>query len=219
VPSRLKIGLIAAALLVFPPVARAELTLDQLMQHITETESSIQDIRFRYVLHAREGQFQGRTSGELMLKKPSQLRIAQSKPEKLTILTDGAKLWLYSARQQQVLIGDWARWVQASKFPLTLMNVIGAFGAGSWKQRYQGYFEGHEDGQYKVRFVNNIPDAEPPVVIWFSDKTFLPQRGDLFARGYTAQVRLSEIRTNQAVPDSFFRPQFPAGTVEVPVSF
>jgi outer membrane lipoprotein-sorting protein len=202
-----------------PAPAPADLTLNEVLARMEQTQQTIQDISFSYVMHARQGQFQGKTTGNVELKKPSLLVVHQQKPEKLTIVTDGTTLWLYSPKQKQVLKGDWNAWVEHSKFPLVLMNFVGAFNSGSWQERYQGTLEAHEEGQYKIRFVNRVPDAAPPVVLWVSDQTYMPQRGDLFGRGYTAQVTIKNIKTNTGLTETALSPRFPEGTVEVPVPF
>jgi outer membrane lipoprotein-sorting protein len=185
------------------------------MDHAQRT---VQDIQFKYVMHARQGQFQGRTQGELELKKPSQLKLRQTSPEKLTIFTDGKTLWLYSPKQKQVLKGDWADWVTRSRFPLPLMNFIGAFGSGSWQQDYESKLEAHEDRQYIIVFTPKKPDANT-VVLYLSDETFLPSRGDLAGRTISAQVRIKEIHTNRGLKEGELIPHWPPGTTEVPVTF
>ncbi len=186
---------------------------------MSQAQQSIQDIRFDYVMHARQSQVQGRTRGVLYLKKPGHLKITQTEPEKQTILTDGKTLWLYSPKQKQVLKGDWKAWVEHSHFPLVLMDFIGAFGANRWQDRYHGTLEGHDDKQYQIRFVNLAPDTAPAVLLRVADDTFLPTQGDMFGMNYTAQVRIQEIQTNTGLTEAPFEPRFPAGIPEVPVSF
>jgi outer membrane lipoprotein-sorting protein len=199
--------------------ARAELQLAEVLDRMDQVQKSIKDISFSYTMHARQGQFQGRTRGDVLLLKPSQLKVKQKDPEKLTILTEGTTLRLYSPKQQQVLIGDWKRWVHNSKFPLALLNFVGAFNAGPWQDRYEGHLDGHADHQYQLRFTSRSPDAEPDVDLTVSDNTFLPVQGTLHAPGLTAQVQISAIRTNTGLKTSDFAPVFPEGTVEVPVAF
>src|SRR5215210_6056085 len=111
--------------------SRAVLPLGDVLSRMEQTQRSVQDVTFTFVEHVRQGNVQGKITGLVQMKKPQLLRVVQETPQQQVIITDGKSLSLYFPAQKQLLKGDWKAWVEHTKFPLVLLDFIGAFSPAS----------------------------------------------------------------------------------------
>src|SRR5438270_13774674 len=82
------------------------------------SESSVKTLEFLYIQEMRSSlASEVRTSsGTVYLRKPKQLRIEQSGPERQLIVSSGKAVYVYTQRFKQVLQDSWDRWFSKNTF-------------------------------------------------------------------------------------------------------
>ena len=198
---------------------RAALLLNEVLDRMERNQSQLEDVSFDFVERIHQGDFpEQRVSGKVQARKPHSLRVEQTAPEKLVLVTRGETVSVYMPAQKQQLTGDWKAWVRQSRFPLPLIDFLGTFTPERWRSHYKVFFGGYDHHLYELRFKPLNP-GELPVTLWISDDTFLPARGRMDDNGSQVELDLNGVRPNTHMDPALFVPTVPDGTAIVPIKF
>jgi len=186
--------------------APAALTLDEAVSALEQAQRRVTDLKapFRQSAHNKAMNQTIDARGTLYLKKPGRLRWEYQTPTPQEIVSDGAKLWIYTPELKQVNV---------SAAPAALAGPAGSFLQGLGQVREH----------FEVRFLNPAQptDAEGLVVMDLAPKKPQPLMTRLIASvdpktwlvrqavvydelGNTVTVRFGDTVVNSGLSDGLF---------------
>ena len=187
------------AALAAPSLEEAVSALEQAQRRVTDLKAPFRQTSYNKTLNQTL-----EARGTLYLKKPGRLRWEYQTPTPQEIVSDGAKLWIYTPELKQVNV---------TAAPQALAGPAGSFlqGLGQVREHFQ------------ARFLNPAQptDAEGLVVLDLAPKRPQPLLGRLIVSvdpktwlvrqavvhdelGNTVTVRFGETVVNSGVPDALF---------------
>jgi outer membrane lipoprotein carrier protein len=186
--------------------APAALTLDEAVSALEQAQRRVTDLKapFQQAAHNKVMNQTIDARGTLYLKKPGRLRWEYQTPTPQQIVSDGAKLWIYTPELKQVNV---------STAPVALAGPAGSFLQGLGQVREH----------FEVRFLNPAQptDAEGLVVMDLTPKKPQPLMARLIASvdpktwlvrqavvydelGNTVTVRFGDTVVNSGLSDGLF---------------
>jgi outer membrane lipoprotein carrier protein len=211
--------LVAAIMLAATGAAEAALTLDEVIRGLESEYGRMVDLKAEFSQTSFNKSLNSTipAQGAVFLKKGGKLRWEYAEPTKQEIVSDGAKLWIYTPALNQVNVGE---------APEALAGPAGSFLAGLGKLREH----------FGVRFLNPAQpaDAEGNVVLDLAPRQLIPTLTRLIlsidpkswevrkAVVYdqfenTVTMRFSKMAVNTGLPDQLFRFVAPKGVATVPM--
>ena len=182
-----------------PPLEEAVSALEQTQRRVTDLKAPFRQTALNKALNQTV-----EARGTLYLRKPGRLRWEYQTPTPQEIVSDGAKLWIYTPELKQVNV---------TAAPQALAGPAGSFLQGLGQVREH----------FTVRFLNPAQptDAEGLVVLDLTPKQPQPLLARLILSvdpkswlvrqavvhdelGNTVTVRFGEIAVNSGLPDSLF---------------
>jgi outer membrane lipoprotein carrier protein len=206
-----------AGVLVLGAGAAAAPTLDEAVGALEQAQRRVTDLKapFRQAAHNKAMNQTIDARGTLYLKKPGRLRWEYQTPTPQEIVSDGAKLWIYTPELKQVNV---------SAAPAALAGPAGSFLQGLGQVREH----------FDVRFLNPAQptDADGLIVLDLAPKRPQPLLARLILSvdprswlvrqaivhdelGNTVTVRFGDIVVNSGLSDSLFVFVPPPGVVVV----
>jgi outer membrane lipoprotein carrier protein len=212
------LSLLVACVLAVEPGAQAAPSLEEAVAALEQAQRRVTDLKapFRQVSHNKTVNQTVEARGTLYLKKPGRLRWEYQTPTPQEIVSDGARLWVYTPALKQVNV---------AAAPQALAGPAGSFlqGLGQVREHFQ------------VRFLNPAQptDAEGWVVLDLTPKQPQPLMARLIVSvdprswlvrqavvhdelGNTVTVRFGETVVNSGLADALFVFVPPPGVTVVP---
>ena len=198
--------LMLATLLALDIQAPAALTLDEAVSALEQAQRRVTDLKapFRQSAHNKVMNQTIDARGTLYLKKPGRLRWEYQTPTPQEIVSDGARLWIYTPELKQVNV---------SAAPAVLAGPAGSFLQGLGQVREH----------FDVRFLNPAQptDAEGLVIldltpkrpqplmarliVSIDPKTWLVRQAVVYDElGNTVTVRFGDTVVNSGLADALF---------------
>ncbi|MGQ0794348.1 MAG: outer membrane lipoprotein chaperone LolA [Deltaproteobacteria bacterium] len=151
--------------------------------------------------------------GEVWLKKPGKMRWNYYTPNKEQIVSDGATMWFYNDKDNQVIESSVGGIAQGGASTTSLLsgfqNIRRQFDTRFSTESFPG-----EKGNYLIDLMpkKGDDDEESRVTIAVNKKNLFVETVYLFdAFGNMTKVKLSEIKTNKGAADSLFKFEAPEG--------
>jgi outer membrane lipoprotein carrier protein len=174
---------------------------------------------FRQIVHSQDtGQSQS-AAGTFDYRKKNLMRIEHSRPERQTLVSDGAKVWVWRPANGQVIRSGLEAWKQSQPLAQGLLDF------GNYAELLRRYdvsittVSAPDARGYRQLALELRPRPTPgqaaadayTLTMRLSTKDFFPYETDLRAGGVTVRTVFSDVRYNPALPDSLFRFSPPAG--------
>ena len=216
-PPALRLILAVTGVLVLHAGATAAPTLDEAVSALEQAQRRVADLKapFRQAAHNKALNQTTDARGTLYLKKPGRMRWEYQTPTPLQIVSDGARLWIYTPELKQVNV---------SAAPEALAGPAGSFLQGLGQVREH----------FDVRFLNPAQPTDPDglVVLDLAPKRPQPLLARLIVSvdprswlvrqaivhdelGNTVTVRFGETVVNSGLSDGLFVFVPPPGVVVV----
>ena len=160
-------------------------------------------------------------SGQMQVRHDDKMRIELTSPDPRTILRDGDHLYIYTPKTQRVEEYDLSK-----HRDLVDQFLLLGFGtsAENLKKGYLITVEGEETiGTEKVVRLELTPKSNEvrkqisKIDLWLDESTWLPAQQKFYETG-TADyfiIRYTNVARNVSLPDSRFKPHWPAGATRV----
>jgi outer membrane lipoprotein carrier protein len=213
-PSKKTIGsLIVAAF--FALIAECPaLSIDELITRVQGSYDGITDIQARF-----EQQYFNKSlnqvrkaEGKAYFKKPGRMRWEYNKPVRQEIISDGSTIWHYQPDDNQVIVGEISKTIQAK------ISTAFLTGEGDLRRDFrvlspQGESQ-REDRLYLLELAPVEPQADfQRLVLRVDPKRYLIVQTDIYdAFDNVNQIRFSGIKVDRNLPDSLFTFTIPPGT-------
>ncbi|MBI3024665.1 MAG: outer membrane lipoprotein carrier protein LolA [Candidatus Tectomicrobia bacterium] len=160
-----------------------------------------------------------RSKGVLRLHKPGRIRVEYTEPEKQLIVADGSKLWVYTPRLKQVIVGEMAG---GASTPFLFLAGKGDLRKGFEVEVEEFGLLARPDGVWKAGQPHRLSLKPREAQAGFQQMWLEvdPQSFRITGFEYTdplgnrSRMRFVEIREGAALPASVFQFQAPQG-VEV----
>lgn len=173
--------------------------LDQLLNHLDSLQAgfsqSVRDGRNRVI---------NTSSGTLLIKRPGKFRWDYVKPDAQTIVSDGARIWLYDPELKQVTI---------NRVDLTLSGTPAMLLSGTGTLRDNFEVE-HVERQGELLVINLTPKSSGSdfrLVQIALRKGLLDAMSLTDKLGQTTVLQFTQIKRNPALSDAQFKFNPPAG--------
>jgi outer membrane lipoprotein carrier protein len=210
---------VALAAVVIAAAPAAALTVDEVVRGLEQAYGRMTDLRAEFTQTSFNKSLNSTipAKGVVYLKKGGKLRWEYTEPTRQEIVSDGAKLWLYTPDLNQVNVGP---------APEALAGPAGSFLAGLGRVREH----------FSVRFLNPAQptDAEGLVVLDLTPREPLPTLTRLILaldpKGWqvrkavvydqfenTVTMRFTKMAVNAGLPDRLFTFTPPPGVATVPL--
>ena len=198
--------LVLVSLPLLPVAAATAPSLDEAVQRLEATYRGLRDLKadFQQAAFNRTLNQTLEAKGTLYLKKPGRLRWEYTKPTPQQIVSDGAKLWVYTPELKQVNV---------TAAPQALAGPAGSFLHGLGQVR----------AQFEVRFLNpaqptdsdglvvlDLTPKQPQpllarLVLAVDPKSGLVRKAVIYDElGNTVTVRFLEVAVNPGLADALF---------------
>ena len=205
--------ILALALALGAPVAPQQATAEQILKRAERTYSETRSLQADFVQHVRVpllGSDQ-RSRGTLYLKRPDRFLMRFSDPAGDRIVADGRFFWMYypSTDRKQVIRSAIKEGFHQADFQREFLANPSA--------RYVATLAGSENvGGRRTHVLRLVPRRASPykqVRLWVDATDFTIRRFEMTEENESVRrIDLSNIRRNQALPDSLFRFDPPRGT-------
>jgi len=160
-------------------------------------------------------------SGQMQVRRDDKMRIELTSPDPRTILRDGDHLFVYTPKTHQVEEYDLSK-----HRDLVDQLLLLGFGtsAENLKKSYLLTVEGEEMmGTQKVVKLELTPKSEEvrrqvsKIELWLDESNWLPAQQKFYETGTEDYfiIRYTNFARNVALPDSRFKPRWPAGVTRV----
>lgn len=219
---RTVIVLAAAAGLSAASSARA-LTVGELQEKMRSSESSVRTMQFRYVQEMRSSLANEVriSSGTVYLRKPRDLRIEQSGPERQLIVASGKSVFVYTPRFKQVLKDSWDRWIERNTFFPGLSGFSDTLQKLTRDYRWEIRGDGEIDGEKTLQVtLHRKGEGEPAdhLDLWLGEADFIPRKTELVSGTLKLTTTVAALRVNPGLDAGLFKFEPPAGTgtIEMP---
>lgn len=212
-------ALAVLVLMVLGPVAgETAPSLDEAVQRIQATYRGVTDLRATFQQSAFNRTL-GQTleaRGTLYLKKPGKLRWEYTTPTPQEIVSDGTRLWVYTAELKQVNV---------SAAPEALTGPAGSFlqGLGEVREHFQPRFlNPAEPADADGLWVLDLTPRQPQpmlarLIVSVDPATGLVRKAVLHDElGSIVTLRFTEVTVNRGLPDRLFTFVPPPGVAVVP---
>src|SRR5262245_7022778 len=198
--------LVLVLLAVSVPVGAATPTLEEAVQRLETTYQGLRDLKaqFRQAAFNRTLNQTTEARGTLYLKKPGKLRWEYQTPTPQEIVSDGAKLWIYTPELKQVNV---------TAAPQALAGPAGSFlqGLGQVREHFQARFLNPAqptDGA-GLMVLDLTPKRPQPLlarlIVSVDPKSWLVRQAIVHDElGNTVTVRFGETVVNSGLADSLF---------------
>jgi outer membrane lipoprotein carrier protein len=184
----------------------AALTLDEAISALEQAQQRVTDLKapFRQAAHNKVMNQTIDASGTLYLKKPGRLRWEYQTPTPQEIVSDGAKLWIYTPELKQVNV---------SAAPAALAGPAGSFlqGLGQVREHFDVRFLNPAqptDAQGRV-VLDLAPKRPQPLmarlIVAVDPKTWLVRQAIVYDElGNTVTVSFGDTVVNSGLADKLF---------------
>jgi outer membrane lipoprotein carrier protein len=211
---------VLVSLALVPAAEAAGPSLDEAVQRLEATYRGVRDLKADFQ-QAAFNRTLGQTleaKGTLYLKKPGKLRWEYATPTPQQIVSDGAKLWVYTPELKQVNV---------TPAPQALAGPAGSFLHGLGQVREQ----------FEVRFLNPAQPTDPDglavldltpkqpqpllarLVLAVDPKSGLCRKAVIYDElGNTVTLRFLDVAVNPGLADTLFVFTPPPGVVVVPTT-
>ncbi|MFH0947954.1 MAG: outer membrane lipoprotein carrier protein LolA [Elusimicrobiota bacterium] len=188
-------------------------TTENVLKKMEEADLKISDISFSFKqeISITLTQEKSNSMGETVFKKPDLFKIEHTKPEKQIIVADGKKIFFYKKEFNRVMIDDCKTLSEKGNFPKGIFNFSSTI--SELKNNY--YVLLSENDETKKYFVllltmkNKMQDTKTK--LWISKETYLCEKIEMKSNTVTSTVKISDIKTNKGIKDSFFKFKIPEG--------
>ena len=195
-----------AGLLALAPGAVAAPTLDEALNALEQAQRRVADLRapFRQLAHNKTLNQTIEARGTLYLKKPGRLRWEYQTPTPQEIVSDGARLWIYTPELKQVNV---------SAAPAALVGPAGSFlqGLGQVREHFDPRFLNpaqatDADGLVVLDLVPKRPQPlMSRLIVSVDPRTWLVRQAVIHDElGNTVTVRFGDTVVNSGLSDSLF---------------
>src|SRR5262245_40455677 len=184
----------------------AALTLDEAVSALEQAQRRVTDLKapFRQAAHNKALNQTIDARGTLYLKKPGRLRWEYQTPTPQEIVSDGAKLWIYTPELKQVNV---------SAAPAALAGPAGSFlqGLGQVREHFEVRFLNPAQPTYAEGLVVSdlTPKSPQPLmtrlVVSVDPKTWLVRQAVVYDElANTVTVRFGDTVVNSGLSDGLF---------------
>jgi outer membrane lipoprotein carrier protein len=199
----------------------AALTLDVVASRFAELDGKMNSLRadFSQFVRLEGSDTVQEVDGDVLFRKPDLMRLTHRLPEKQTIVSDGAFLWVYRPSTNQVIQTRLDVWRKNEPMAKGLLD----FGrSADLLKRYAAVVSTvsapGSDG-YKTFVVTLTPkpsehasgDADFTLTLKASTKDFFPYEAALHVGRASIRSTFTNVRLNPRLPDDSFRFTPPAG--------
>jgi outer membrane lipoprotein-sorting protein len=217
--------LVAAGLSIAPSgqAAQAKVTVEEVLKQLDRAarmfESLTADVERTKVTVVVDDR--STESGQMQVRRDDKMRIELTAPDPRTILRDGDHLFIYTPKTHQVEEYDLSK-----HRDLVDQFLLLGFGtsAESLKRGYLITVEGEETiGGQKVARLELTPKSDDvrkqisKIELWLDETTWLPAQQKFYETGTEDYfiIRYTNVARNVSLPDSRFKPHWPAGVTRV----
>ena len=221
-----KIVVIACSMLILccrinaKDVPQSITTLDELIASMEQAEEEISSVQFdfkQYLSIPYSGE-QQEITGKAYFRKPMNIRVEHSKPEKNIFITDGTHAWYYSKSLKQVMAGTWEEIAQgSSNFFRGILNINQFM--DDLMERYNISLNGKKGSLYELLVTPKGGKAMYEMTIWIDEKDFFPYQTELRMDTMTIKTEIFRIRKNKPLSDGLFTFTVPSGVMELPFPY
>src|SRR5262245_22831406 len=184
----------------------AALTLDEAVSALEQAQRRVTDLKapFRQAAHNKALNQTIDARGTLYLKKPGRLRWEYQTPTPQQIVSDGAKLWIYTPELKQVNV---------SAAPQALAGPAGSFlqGLGQVREHFEARFlDPAQPTDAAGRVVLDLTPKQPQplmvrLILSVDPKSWLVRQAVVHDQlGNTVTVRFGDIVVNSGLADGLF---------------
>jgi outer membrane lipoprotein carrier protein len=191
-------------------------SLDEAVQRLEATYRSLRDLKadFQQAAFNKTLNQTLEAKGTLYLKKPGRLRWEYTKPTPQQIVSDGAKLWVYTPELKQVNV---------TAAPQALAGPAGSFlhGLGQVREQFEVRFLNPAqptdgDGLVVLDLTPKEPQPLLARLVLAVDPSGLVRKAVLYDQlGNTVTVRFLEVAVNPGLADTLFVFTPPAGVAVI----
>ena len=197
------------------------LTLDLIATRFSELDGRMTSLRadFSQFVRLEGSDTVQQVEGDVLFKKPELMRLTHRLPEKQTVVSDGAFLWVYRPATNQVIQTRLDAWRKSEPLAKGLLD----FGrSADLLKRYAAVLSTVSapgaDG-YRTFSVSLTPktseraagDADFTLTLKASTKDFFPYEATLRVGHASIRSTFTNVRLNPQLPDDSFRFTPPAG--------
>jgi outer membrane lipoprotein carrier protein len=197
------------------------LTLDLIAARFAELDGKMLTLRadFSQFVRMEGSDTVQQVEGDVLFKKPDLMRLTHRLPEKQTVVSDGAMLWVYRPSTNQVIQQRLEDWRKSEPLAKGLLD----FGrSAELLKRYDAAVStvspAGADG-YRTFVVSLTPkasgraagDADFTLTLKASTKDFFPYEAALRVGRASIRSTFANVRLNPQLPDDAFRFTPPAG--------
>ena len=190
------------------------LSIDELITRVQGSYDSITDIQARFeqqYINKSLNQVK-KAEGRVYFKKSGMMRWEYHKPVHQEIVSDGSTIWHYQPDDNQVIVGEISKTIQAK------LSTAFLTGEGDLRRDFRvlsprGESQ-REDRWYLLELAPIEPQADfQRLVLRVDPKRYLIVQTDIYdAFDNVNQIRFSGIKIDRNLPDSLFTFTIPPGT-------
>lgn len=190
------------------------LSIDELITRVQGSYDSITDIQARFeqqYINKSLNQVK-KAEGRVYFKKSGMMRWEYHKPVRQEIVSDGSTIWHYQPDDNQVIVGEISKTIQAK------LSTAFLTGEGDLRRDFrvlspQGESQ-REDRWYLLELAPIEPQADfQRLVLRVDPKRYLIVQTDIYdAFDNVNQIRFSGIKIDRNLSDSLFTFTIPPGT-------
>ena len=203
---RLILAVVGALACAGPSAALAAPSLEEAVTALEQAQRRVTDLKapFRQTSHNKTVNQTVEARGTLYLKKPGRLRWEYQTPTPQEVVSDGAKLWIYTPELKQVNV---------TAAPQALAGPAGSFlqGLGQVREHFQARFlnPAQPTDAEGLVVLDLTPKRPQPLlarlIVSVDPKTWLVRQAVVHDElGNTVTVRFGETVVNSGVPDALF---------------
>jgi outer membrane lipoprotein carrier protein len=189
-----------------PSAALAAPSLEEVVTALEQAQRRVSDLKapFRQTAHNKTVNQTVEARGTLYLKKPGRLRWEYQTPTPQEVVSDGAKLWIYTPELKQVNV---------TAAPQALAGPAGSFlqGLGQVREHFQARFLNpaqptDADGLVVLDLTPKQPQPLlARLIVSVDPRTWLVRQAVVHDElGNTVAVRFGETVVNSGIPDALF---------------
>ena len=189
-------------------------TVENILSLMEKADESMRAVRFNFtqkISYSLTGETQTR-SGEIVFKKPANIRIDQRKPAEQLMVCDGKKIWIYTPAYAQAVVDKWNNWRKNNELAYTFLSITKSF-----KE-----FE----SQYKFRYVSKSArgflldltprkSSLPRMRLLVDESSYIPVETTVFFENASITSSVKELKINPELNRDVFKFRVPEKTQEI----
>lgn len=186
--------------------AQSETTIDSGYAVLDRFFNSLQTLQADFVQSVQDsrGQVTDKSSGKLAIKKPGKFRWDYAKPNEQTIVSDGARIWLYDPDLEQVTIRRADLSLQGT--PAMLLS-----GEGNLRDSFEVEHVEQHDGMMVINLTPKRSDTDFKLVQMALRKDQLVAMSLTDKLGQKTLLEFQQFKRNTTLSESLFRFVAPKG--------